>query len=80
MKQDKQQNNWQIFHDNLHPVAAKKCKAEVERVLGISQSAFYRKMKNPDRFLSIAEKIAVAKAYHLKPVYFFPELAGETAL
>lgn len=80
MAQDKQQNNWKTFHDNLDPVAAKKYKAEVERVLGISQSAFYRKIKDPDRFLSIAEKLAVAKAYHLKAVYFFPELEGEKSM
>jgi hypothetical protein len=77
MKQDKQHNNWHTFHDSLEDPMAKKYKAEIERILGISQSAFYRKIKDPDRFLSIADKQAIGRVYHLKGTYLFPELEGE---
>jgi hypothetical protein len=53
---------------------SKKYKTEIEKVLGISQSAFYRKIKEPDKFLSIAEKQAIARVYQLKEGYLFPEL------
>jgi hypothetical protein len=76
MTQDTQQNNWQAYHDSLEDPIAKKYKAEIERILGISQSAFYRKIKHPDRYLSIAEKQAIARVYHLKDTYLFPELEG----
>jgi hypothetical protein len=77
MTQDTQHNNWHTFHNSLEDPIAKTYKAEIERVLGISQSAFYRKIKHPDRFLSIAEKQAIARVYHLKDTYLFPELEGE---
>jgi hypothetical protein len=43
-------------------------------VLGISQSAFYRKLANPQRFLTIAEKMAISRLYDLTETYLFPEL------
>jgi hypothetical protein len=77
MEQQNQINHWKTFHDSLGDGIAKKYKEQVERVLGISQSAFYRKIKEPQRFLSIAEKVAIAKVYNLKEGYLFPELEGE---
>jgi ATP-dependent RNA circularization protein (DNA/RNA ligase family) len=70
-------NRWKAFHDSLEDGIAKKYKEQIERVLGISQSAFYRKIKDPQKFLSIAEKQAIARVYNLKDVYLFPELAEE---
>ncbi len=70
-------NRWKQFHDSLEDAIAKKCKEQIERVLGISQSAFYRKIKAPEKFLSIAEKQAIARVYNLKDMYLFPELAEE---
>jgi hypothetical protein len=67
-------NCWKTFHDSLQEGIAKKYKAEIEKVLGISQSAFYRKIKNPQKFLSIADKQAIARVYQLKEGYLFPEL------
>lgn len=74
MKGDVQQNRWRDYHKSLHPTAANRLKSEIERVLGLSQSAFYRKIKEPQRFLSIAEKWAIARVYKLKEEYLFPEL------
>jgi hypothetical protein len=76
MEQQLYINRWKDFHDSLEDGIAKKYKEEIERVLGISQSAFYRKIKAPDKYLSIAEKQAIAKVYHLKEGYLFPELGG----
>jgi hypothetical protein len=70
-------NGWKAFHDSLEDAIAKKYKEQIERVLGISQSAFYRKIKDPQKFLSIAEKQAIARVYNLKDMYLFPELAKE---
>jgi hypothetical protein len=74
MEQQHYINKWKDYHDSLTDGIDKKCKAEIERVLNISQSAFYRKIKHPDKYLSIAEKQAIAKVYHLKEGYLFPEL------
>jgi hypothetical protein len=70
-------NRWKNFHDNLEDGIAKKYKEQVEKVLGCSQSAFYRKIKQPEKFLSIAEKQAISRVYNLKDCYLFPELAAE---
>lgn len=70
-------NHWKRFHDSLEEGISKKYKQEIERVLCISQSAFYRKLKNPELYLSIAEKQAIARIYHLKDKYLFPELADD---
>jgi BetR domain len=67
-------NHWKHYHDSLADDIAKAHKARIEYVLGISQSAFYRKLRHPHKFLSIAEKEAIAKVYGLKAVYLFPEL------
>jgi hypothetical protein len=56
---------------------AKKYKEQIEKVLGCSQSAFYRKIKQPEKFLSIAEKQAIARVHNLKEVYLFPELVTQ---
>jgi hypothetical protein len=80
MEQQNQANRWKTFHDSLVDGIAKKYKEQIERVLGISQSAFYRKIKQPEKFLSIAEKQAIARVYCLKDVYLFPELAAEQEL
>jgi hypothetical protein len=69
-------NRWKNFHDSLEDGIAKKYKEQIEKVLGCSQSAFYRKIKQPERFLSIAEKQAIARVYNLKEEYLFPELAA----
>jgi hypothetical protein len=69
-----QPNKWKEYHDSLAGEVSKKYKAEIERVLCISQSAFYRKIKNPEKFLTIAEKQAIARVYHLQETYLFPEL------
>ncbi len=73
-------NRWKTFHDSLEDGIAKKHKEQIEKVLGISQSAFYRKIKNPEKFLSIAEKQAISRVYNLKEVYLFPELAAPQQL
>jgi hypothetical protein len=70
-------NHWKRFHDSLEDGIAKRYKQQIERVLCISQSAFYRKIKDPQRFLSIAEKQAIARIYNLKDIYLFPELDSE---
>jgi BetR domain len=71
-------NHWKRFHDSLEEGIAKRYKQQIERILCISQSAFYRKIKDPQRFLSIAEKQAIARIYNLKDSYLFPELDAET--
>jgi hypothetical protein len=67
-------NRWKNFHDSLEDGIAKRYKEQIEKVLGCSQSAFYRKVKHPEKFLSIAEKQAIARVYSLKGSYLFPEL------
>ena len=67
-------NRWKAFHDSLADGIAKKYKTEIEKVLGVSQSEFCRKIKEPNKFLSIAEKQAIARVYQLKEGYVFPEL------
>jgi hypothetical protein len=70
-------NHWKHYHDSLTPEKAKAFKSLIEKVLCISQSAFYRKLKSPQRFLTIAEKQAIARIYHLQENYLFPELKEE---
>lgn len=70
-------NLWKNYHDSLATDLAKTYKARIEHVLGISQSAFYRKIKAPHRFLTIAEKQAIARVYQLKEEYLFPELGDD---
>jgi hypothetical protein len=77
MEQNTHPNRWKNFHDSLEDGIAKKYKEQIEKVLGCSQSAFYRKIKQPEKFLSIAEKQAIARVYNLKEVYLFPELVTE---
>ncbi len=72
-------SRWQQLHSNLEANRAVACKQEVQRVLGCSQSAFYRKLKLPASRLSIAEKEAIAKAYGLEPGYLFPEMGAVKA-
>jgi hypothetical protein len=67
-------NRWKRFHAKLEDSMAKRCKAEIERVLGVSQSAFYRKIKDPDQLLSIAEKRAIASVYNISEFELFPEM------
>jgi hypothetical protein len=74
MEQTTYDNRWKTFHDSLDDSLAKRHKEQIEKVLGISQSAFYRKIKEPQRFLTIAEKQAIARVYQLKEGYLFPEL------
>ncbi len=71
-------NHWKKFHDSLEDAIAKKYKQEIERVLNISQSAFYRKLKSPQD-LSIAEKQAIGRAYRLKEWFLFPELTPSSS-
>jgi hypothetical protein len=59
-------NRWREFHKSLESEIAKRYKEQIEKNLCISQSAFYHKIKNPERYLSIAEKQAIAWVYHLK--------------
>jgi hypothetical protein len=77
MNKETQANRWKEFHNSLEDGIAKKYKVQVERVPGISQSAFYRKIKEPQRWLTIAEKQAIARVYGLKEVYLFPELGDD---
>jgi hypothetical protein len=79
MQKNEQSSRWKNFHTSLEPEIGKKYKVQIEKNLCISQSAFYRKIKNPERYLSIAEKQAIAKVYHLKEVYLFPELEDESS-
>lgn len=72
-----QPNKWKEYHDSMDSDLSKKYKAEIERVLCISQSAFYRKIKSPERLLTIAEKQAIARVYKLKETYLFPELGED---
>lgn len=74
MPVNEQPNHWKLYHDSLYSELANRYKTEIERVLCISQSAFYRKIKYPEKFLSIAEKQAIARVYGLKETYLFPEL------
>lgn len=68
-------NEWKRYHNSLDAEQGKRFKARIEYILGISQSAFYRKIKAPDKFLTIAEKWAIARVYGLAEDYLFPELA-----
>jgi hypothetical protein len=68
-------NHWQRLHNSFLPDYAKKYKAQIEKVLCCCQSAFYRKLKRPDKFLTIAEKQAICRVYGLAEGYLFPELA-----
>jgi hypothetical protein len=77
MEQTTYHNRWKEYHDCLEDTLAKRHKEQIERVLGISQSAFYRKIKEPQRWLTIAEKQAIARVYQLKEGYLFPELEEE---
>jgi signal transduction protein with GAF and PtsI domain len=70
-------NHWKRLHDGYKKEKAQQLKEKVEKILCISQSAFYRKLKAPERFLTIAEKLAIALVYDLEPSYLFPELKGE---
>lgn len=74
MAQGVHQNRWKDYHDSLYSEQSNRYKSEIERVLDISQSAFYRKIKYPEKFLSIAEKWAIARVYGLGETYLFPEL------
>jgi hypothetical protein len=67
-------NHWKHYHNSLSSEKAKQYKSRIEHILGICQSAFYRKLANPQRFLSIAEKMAIARVYDLAEIYLFPEL------
>ncbi len=51
-------NEWKHYHHSLNDALAKDCKTMIEWVLGISQSAFYRKLNSPQQLLSIADKLA----------------------
>jgi BetR domain len=73
-------NHWQQYHHSLAYEEAKRLKAEIERVLGISQSAFYRKIKEPQRWLTIAEKQAIARVYQVAEGYLFPELVDDVMI
>jgi hypothetical protein len=77
MEQEVYTNRWKNYHDNLLPETAKSFKQQIEKVLCISQSAFYRKIKEPHRYLTIAEKQAIARIYQLQETYLFPELGEE---
>jgi hypothetical protein len=70
-------NHWKRYHDSLTEGLGKRFKQQIEKVLCISQSAFYRKLKSPDRFLTIAEKQAIARVYKLEESYLFPELTEQ---
>jgi hypothetical protein len=70
-------NHWKRLHDSLNKDRAQVIKAKIEKLLCISQSALYRKIKHPDRFLTIAEKLVIAMVYDLEATYLFPELEGE---
>jgi hypothetical protein len=76
MEQRQYTNKWKEYHDSLNTEKSKQYKAEIERVLCISQSAFYRKIKRPEKFLTIADKWAIARVYGLDEGYLFPELKG----
>lgn len=68
------QNHWKRYHDSLNTEQGKRFKARIQYILCISQSAFYRKIKQPNKFLTTAEKWAIARIYNLKEEYLFPEL------
>jgi hypothetical protein len=74
VEKDSYINLWRDYHKSLHPHEANRFKEKIEYVLGISQSAFYRKIKYPRLFLSIAEKWAISRIYHLDEIFLFPEL------
>jgi hypothetical protein len=69
-------NKWKEYHESLYKTEQQRCKTQIEKVLCISQSAFYRKLKAPNKFLTIAEKWAIAKVYKLDENFLFPELKG----
>lgn len=69
-------NEWKHYHHSLNDALAKDCKTMIEWVLGISQSAFYRKLNSPQQLLSIADKLAIAWVYQINPLYLFPELGA----
>jgi hypothetical protein len=70
-------NEWKRYHDSLTNGEGKKFKERIEKVLAISQSAFYRKIREPHRFLTPAEKAAIARVYNLQETFLFPELKAE---
>jgi signal transduction protein with GAF and PtsI domain len=72
-------NHWKRLHDSYNKDRAQVIKAKIEKLLCISQSAFYRKIKQPDRFLTIAEKIVIAMVYELDVGYLFPEVLEDLA-
>lgn len=74
MEQTAHTSPWWHYHKSLYPAEANRFKSEIEKVLGLSQSAFYRKIKYPERFLTIAEKWAIARVYRIAETYLFPEL------
>jgi predicted component of type VI protein secretion system len=74
VQQTPYRNEWKRYHDGLDATKGKQYKARIEYILCISQSAFYRKIKQPDKFLTTAEKWAIARIYNLKEEYLFPEL------
>lgn len=67
-------NQWKKLHSGFYNEIAVQYKEEIQRILNISQSCFYRKLSNPSR-LSIAEKWAISRIYDLEETYLFPELA-----
>jgi hypothetical protein len=80
MEQTTYTNRWKEFHDSLDDTLAKRHKEQIEKVLGISQSAFYRKIKEPQRWLTIAEKQAISRVYGLREGYLFPELVDNVLM
>jgi hypothetical protein len=72
-------SHWKQYHHSLPVELAKLYKAEIERVLGICQSAFYRKIKEPERYLCIAEKRAIAQVYGVPEALLFPEHTAQAA-
>jgi hypothetical protein len=70
-------NEWKRYHDSLTNGEGKKLKERIEKVLAISQSAFYRKIREPHRFLTPAEKAAIARVYNLQETYLFPDFKAE---
>jgi hypothetical protein len=69
-------NRWKEYHLSLDTDDAKAYRQQIEKLLGISQEAFRRKINNPQQ-LSYAQKQLIGRVYRVKKEYLFPELAAE---
>ena len=79
--QTQQPNRFKEYHEYLKSndsIAFYTTVKSICGALGIDTTTYYRKLKAPQK-LSIAEKEAIAKVYHLPTHFIFPELEKQIA-